>query len=301
MEETNERNLQAQIQVQIQELDDVFHRTIISLERLELYLGTEKETRKTAIGSERDKHPDSIEFNEDDYFDELAIDCCALLKNRINDGKIFQNAVSFFVNDILEWYAGREGLDFNEVDAAIIPILVALTQQVKKTREVDELFQEYVHKSVVQEYTIEEKYEGTVTMLTSLILAADIIQNEKRRIHESPDLLTKHFRGDAIDGYRRIYKFMSTKYYSTTFPIKVFIKTINEFAPQIANCFPKVTIEAVEDIIFNNGQSTIVDSFTDNTRNELSKDDVLKILMDMVKSKLDDLGFPYNTININID
>lgn len=302
MTKTNERNLQEQVILQIQELDDVYHRAIISLERLELFLnGTDKETKKTALGSERDLHRDSIVFNEEDYFDELAIDCMALLKNSIEDGKLFQDSVSFFVNDILEWYAGREGFDFNEVDAAIIPILVALTQSVKKTRDIDDLFEEYVYKSKPQEYTIEEKYAGTKDMLESLLKGEYENQEKRGSRHESDQLFTKHERGDALEGYRRIYKFLTSKF-NTTFPIKVFLKTINEFAPQISNSFPKVTIEAVEDIILNNKQSQNDDnSHTNSATSKLSKDVVYNILIDIVKSKLDELEIPYNNIYINID
>ena len=328
-----ERKEQDQIQKELQLLDDVFHRTINALERLEMLL--EDENRKslvqTSAGDKRDFHASHDNRSSSAYYDELAEKCNVLFKAaQIDDVEVFKSAAEVFVKDTLEWYAGRESLGYNAVDAAFVPIFVAITRQAKKTRDVDNMFDEYVYKLQELEMSIDEKYEAIKDMTDAIIIARHKIEEGKiqeARDSEGIDIFTSHKRGDAVDGFKRLFSFSTTKF-EATFPAKLLVRTVREFAPDIASQFDCIDEETIEQIF----EKRIAEG-TDNVQKveernveleskrgdvpfeiagekdveKISKnqetyqiDDIYPQLLDAVKGILDKNGITYQDVKINI-
>lgn len=326
-----EEKKQAQIQNELQILDDIFHRTITALERLELFLDGNKANVsliQTAAGGKRDFHDPEIDRGSDAYYDELALKCNALfMAAKFDDEDVFKSAATVFVNDTLEWYAGREGMGYNAVDAAIIPIFVAITRQAKSAGQVDKMFDDYVYKPQESPMSIDDKYEATKDMVEAWIKANHMNDEgviKETRESEQQEIYTSHKRGDAIEGFKRMFSFVTTKY-DTTFPAKLFVKTIREFSPAIASQFKDVNEDAVEHIFEMKRESKPLDSkqqvvdATDSTSSkevpfvvvnekEDKKDDsstssIEKIypqLVEVVKEILDEKGIIYSDIKISI-
>lgn len=248
-----EKKEQDQIQRDLQLLDNIFHRTINALERLEMFLEDEKGTSlvQTSAGDKRDCHASQDNRSSNAYYDELSLKCNALFQAaKFDDVEVFRSAAEVFIKDTLEWYAGRESLGYNAVDAAFIPIFVAITRQAKKARDVDNMFEEYVNKSQKLELSIDEKYEATKDMVEAIIKAKYKIEEGKiqeARDSEGIDIFTSHKRGDAVDGFKRLFSFSTTKF-ETTFPAKLLVRTVHEFAPDTASQFDNIDDETIEQI-----------------------------------------------------
>ena len=155
-----EHNQQIVLQKQLQSEDNNFHRTIIALERLEIFLNEERKVsaqlQQTAIGTDRDRHNESKNLpSKESCLMELLLQCNTLCVTAgYDDKEIFNAAVEAFLHNLLEWYAGRQLLDYyDEVDASVVPLISALTYQ----SNVMDVFQEYVYRIPEREKTIEEK------------------------------------------------------------------------------------------------------------------------------------------------
>ena len=116
------------IQDVLQDENDVFDILIIALEKLESVLLQEKDIvlNKTAMGTERDLS--NVLRSLDGCFKQVKLQCVALNNcSSYDDKEIFNMAAKMFMQNLLEWYAGRAELNFfDEVDATVIPILEAL-------------------------------------------------------------------------------------------------------------------------------------------------------------------------------
>lgn len=280
---------QKQIVVELQMLDDVFHRTIIALERLESFLQKEKNEClspliQTAIGSSRDLHNDEKNYRDkESYFDELALDCMALFKAaKIEDESVFIPSVEYFLQDIIEWYAGRDGVEYNEVDSCIIPIIVAISRQVKTTRELDEVYEKYVYKADEQQQTIENKFNSVQEGMTAWMLASDETMRPIYNSHHNDTVeFTKHKRGDVLTGYKRIMLYLTTK--ENALLAKIFLRTIKQYLPNLAKQLPKLTEENIDKIYSKKAVDTL-----------------MPILENAVKTILDRENITYTTIEITI-
>ena len=277
----NEKKEQDTTTVELQLLDDIFHHTINALERLEMYLDGNKSVSliQTSAGDKRDFHAEQDNRSSDAYYDELAMKCNSLFQAaKFDDKEVFQAAAEVFVKDTLEWYAGREGFEYNAVDSASIPIFVAITRQAKKAREVDDMFDEYVYNSKDKNMSIDEKYEATLDMVNAWIRAKHMAEEGKlheARESEQVDTFTSHKRGEAVDGFKRLFSFTTTQY-DTTFPAKLLIKTINEFAPDITSQFKDINEDSIEKI-FKMREETIQNvqcSQKETQEQELKKSDI---------------------------
>lgn len=324
-----EKKEQDVIVKELQELDDIFHRSINALERLEMFLDGKKGISlvQTSAGDKRDFHDPQVDRGEEAFYDELAFKCNVLFKAaKFDDEEVFKSAAEIFVKDILEWYAGRENLDYNAVDAAFVPLFVAITRQAKKTKEVDDIFDQYVYKSQEVAMSIDEKYEATKDMVEAWIRAqhwADEGKLHDARESEKIDIFTSHKRGNAVDGFKRLFSFATTKF-DTTFPAKLLVKTTQKYAPEITNQFKDINEESIEKLfemrvtkveqmipekVFD-GESKIVNDVPFEIANDLvsnetdtipvSVDEVYPQLVDAVKRILEREGIAYHDIKITI-
>lgn len=248
--------------------DDAFHRTIIALERLESFLNqvngrNANPLLQTATGSSRDHHRDDSASSEEMCFLELSIDCSGLfLCSDYKDPEIFLISVEAFLFDLLQWYGGRSLLDFyDSVDAMIIPITAALSHT---TKDIDALFEKYVYKTTgLEDDPIDEKENAVKEGMNSWIKAQDVINREIQNPSKYPDsnLITSHKRGTAIEGYKRIIAALTNLFHEST-PLKMFVKIINKYLPDIANQLPSLTEESVE--LMYSGES-VYDAIQNNT------------------------------------
>lgn len=112
----NKKKEQDVIQKTLQMEDDAFHRNIVALERLEAFLNHANKRQvnllQTAVGTDRDHHPDDMDSTEEMCYLELQLACKGLyMCASYPDAEVFNIAVEAFMKDLLEWYGGRSLLD----------------------------------------------------------------------------------------------------------------------------------------------------------------------------------------------
>ena len=296
---------QKTIVVELQMLDDVFHRTVIALERLEAFLLSEKKggvptaLQQTAVGTSRDLHDDEKNYRDkESYFDELALDCMALFKAaKIEDESVFVPTVESFLEDILTWYAGRDGVEYDEVDACIIPLIVAVSRQVRTTRELDEVYEKYVYKTEIREQSLENNYNSVKEGMAAWMLASDEAMRPTYNSHHDETVgFTKHTRGDVLTGYKHIISYLITK--ENALPVKLFLRTIQKYLPDLSAQLPQVTEENI-DKFFSTRHDEVKETSM-NTLPEKSVDSLMPIIQEAVKDILDREKISYSTIEIII-
>lgn len=235
------------IQAMLQAEDDAFHRTIVSLERLESHLLPSNlaypQLKKTAAGSSRDYHDNSIPVaDESMYYLELQLDCKGLyMCAHYDNPDVFKIAVESFLKDLLEWYGGRSLLEFYDaVDTAIIPLLTAITY---KSNQIDELFEKYVYETpILSTDSTEGKYQAVSEGINAWLKGEHIYEHESK---EATEFVTSHFRGSALDGYKRIIAALSHVCESSA-PLKMFVKMVNEYLPSVSSQLPNITEAAID-------------------------------------------------------
>ena len=238
-------------------LDDVFHRLIISLERLEIFLEgirlegkVNKELSITAINSTRDLHDDSTNPpSRDSFFGEVQLQCSALFfQTDLKDKEEFDSFVKHFLFDLLEWYGGRnETIPYNGVDAFVLPIIVSLSQQVKGVDEILEVTSKYVAKIPdMSSFTDDEKADAISNAMEKLILVMDEHHHEEHEHEDENDdfVFTPHRRGDAIDGYKRLIMAMLSLY-DEAMPAIVVYRTVSNFLPQITETVSTISESSI--------------------------------------------------------
>lgn len=240
------------IQAMLQAEDDAFHRTIVSLERLESHLLPSNQAypqlKKTAAGSSRDYHDTSSPVaDESMYYLELQLDCKGLyMCSHYDNPDVFKIAVESFMKNLLEWYGGRSLLDFYDaVDTAIIPLMAAITY---KSNQIDELFEKYVYETpILSTDSTEGKYQAVCEGIDAWLKGEHIYEHESK---EATEFVTSHLRGSALDGYKRIIAALSYVC-ETSAPLKMFVKMVNEYLPSVSNQLPNIT-EAAIDKMYDN-------------------------------------------------
>ena len=254
---------QKRIQTMMQFFDNAFHRVLICLERLELYLEVERLDGKKpalpqkAIGTERDVHNDAQNNPcRDTYFGELQGQCMTLsIQSRQSlkyvDSEEHEQTIKFFYKDLLEWYGARdERIPYNEVEASIVPIMLALNHQ-SSAKDIDATFEKYVAKTLsMKDLTDDEQREAIKQAMEEYIRQMEHIHNTMHKMEEFGDMdikLTEHGRGKAIDGYKRLFDAL-VNLYDETVPAKVFVHTISHYLPEIASQCPSISEDAVDSI-----------------------------------------------------
>lgn len=252
---------QEQIRDRMRSLDNVFHRLIISLERLELFLekmrlGENVNTNliTTAIKTDRDLHDDKKNPpTKDTYYGEVQLNCSALyFQTSLDDKDVFDSAVKYFLSDLLEWYGGRnEEIPFDGVDAFVLPIIVTLSQQVKNVSEILDVVAKYV--AVIPDmssFSDEEKADAISKAIAVLITQMHDYHEKKRKedICGQGTSFTEHKRGDSIEGYKRLIKAMLSLY-DEAMPAIVVYRTVQNFLPQISAAVPTITEYSITEYI----------------------------------------------------
>ena len=144
-------------QARMKAMDNVFHRMIIALERLERFLEIERkgtaaiELQATGIHTSRDLHDDVANPpNRELVLGEVLLDCLALYsQTKLDDEDLFKQTMQYFMPDLLKWYGGRgNNMPYDEVEKYVLPIIIALSRQVEvKPDEKDEkVFGETNHR-----------------------------------------------------------------------------------------------------------------------------------------------------------
>ena len=236
---------QQRISVRMKGLDDVFHRTIIALERLETFLEIEKSHEEathimqTAVKTDRDLHDDEKNPPErEGVLAEVQLQCSALyFQTQFDDKELFNKTMQYFLTDLLEWYGGRdEKISYNEVEMYALPIIVSLSRQIGSVIEIMETVKKYVvNLRRIEDYSEEEKEKAVIDGFTAFMRAEHKVHEELHEFEESGTevTFTVHKRGEAIDGYKRLYLAMLNLYDEGT-PAKLICKTVATYLPDLA-------------------------------------------------------------------
>lgn len=293
-----------------QDENDVFHMAIIALERLEQCLNNESKVSRllvtTAIGTNGDYHTE--ETNKRDkkgWIEEILLHCQTIYLNSDYDDKdIFDAGAKMFIENLLEWYAGRRLLSYYDtVDSCVIPIILALSHQ---KVDFEEIFKKYVCDifSDDAEVSLEQKFERTKEGFNAYQSAQYILEKEQQRENTQPqDTIYSHKRGKALDGYRRIINGLTSSMCETAAPAKLFYKIVAKHLPDIVNSIPEIN-EASIDKIFES--KTINDNipFTEVAgnviENKTEMNDLFPKLEAIIGQILDVAGIKYNEITITI-
>lgn len=251
------KQTQTNVQVRKKGLDDVFHRAIIALERLEVFLMMANSNQEqvnitqTAIKTSRDLHDD--EKNPptlDSFMAEVQLQASALFfQTEFDDKEVFNKAVEYFLNDLLEWYGGRSSdIPYDEVDKYFIPIMVSLNRQATTVVDIMQAVSKYVGKiKTIEELTLEEKKKAVIEGFTAYMLADHNTKEENKEFEKSGEevIFTSHKRGNAVDGYKRLFMaFMEV--YDEPMPAKLITSVVENYLPEIAKMCPDISQEAID-------------------------------------------------------
>jgi hypothetical protein len=263
------QQIQERINVRMKGLDDVFHRMIIALERLETFLELERSEAnasaliKTAVQTPRDLHDDKQNPpNRESVLGEVQLQCSALFfQTKFDDDDLFERTMKYFMTDLLEWYGGRDkNIPFNEVEMYVLPIIRSLSRDVKSVVEIMETTDQYVTKlRRIEDFSDEEKERAVEEGFTAFIRAQHHTGEQMQEFVESGAEveLTSHKRGTATEGYVRLMRAMVTLYSETT-PAKTIRKIFNAYVEGL----PEFTDQQIK---------SAVDKYS--SKQELSKDD----------------------------
>lgn len=254
--------IQERINVRMKSLDDVFHRMIIALERLETFLeihrrgGEAAGVELTGMHGSRDLHddqknPPSIES----VLGEVQLQCSSLFfQTKLDDEKLFEQTMKYFMSDLLAWYGGRsKDMPYDEVEMYVLPIIVSLSRQIGSVIEIMKVCDDYVAKvRRIEDFSDEEK-EKAVQEGFSAFLTAQHQTGEQMQefIASGAEVkLSAHKRGTALDGYNRLMDAM-IKLYDTNTPAK---KVRNTFSTYVDG-LPEFADETLEKAMATKGQT----------------------------------------------
>ena len=258
-----------QIQKSLQRMDNIYHFVLLGLERLELYLeckrlnGVKPSLVSTAIHSQRDNYDysDGI-LNEVVLYQDLNmyLTSFGVATNRLQkeDFERYHNdTIGFFLNDILQWYGGRnQQIPYNDVEAVIVPILLLLSHKCDNSN-IEKAFETYVAspwKDVV--FSDEELKEGVFNAFKHYLVAVEKINTEQLSDVEYIDgefSFTSHQRGDAVDGYKRLFEAL-IYLFDDVIPAKMLAHMVMQYCPNIANQCPSISESFVEQLMIEKKQ-----------------------------------------------
>lgn len=234
--------VQQQLQIRMKMLDDVFHNAIIALEKLEVFLeserGNSKELLTTAIKTERDLHDDEKNPpTRERLYGEMQLQCTALYyQTKFDDPEIFKKAVKNFLVNLFQWYAGRKNVEPNDVEKFFIPFIGSLSRQITLATQVSELVKKYVIDIVkdISTFTDEEKEKAITEGYLSYIRAVDRVgKSNEEFVKLGKDVtITLHKRGEAEEGYIHLQKAFSALYEDET-PLAFLEKVVANYLPEL--------------------------------------------------------------------
>ncbi len=269
--------------IKMKMLDDVFHKMIIALERLELFLEVERRGKEavklaiTGINSSRDLHDDEQNPpNRELVLSEVQLQCSALFfQTRFDDEDLFKQTMKYFMTDLLEWYGGRgKDIPYDEVEMYVLPILVALSRQIDSVVEIMQVCNDYVAKiRSIEEFSDTEKEEAVKDGFVAILKAQQIVGEQLKEFEASGEdvQFSEHRRGTVRDGYCRLMDAM-LKLYTTATPAK----KIRAIFTAYVDGLPEFTDEVIEKAMTSQGQVQNIKEFQDtDTTNALNpKDDL---------------------------
>lgn len=250
-----------QIQTKLRFFDNAFHRVIICLERLELFLeverlgGNKPNLKQTAMNTDRDLHDDVENTpSRERHLSELELQCMTLnVQSKSLIGEEEHDAtIKYFYKDLLEWYGGRsEQMPYNEVESAIIPIMLVLNHQ-SNNKDFASVYEKYVAKTItIDDLSDDEKRQAVTEGMIAYIKGMDRVHDDIHRFLEQGDeeiKLTGHRRGEAVNGYKRIVDAL-TSLFDEVVPAKVFVHTISNYLPEVASQCPTITEDAIDALV----------------------------------------------------
>lgn len=233
---------QVQLQMKMKMLDDVFHRTIIALERLELFLESENYNKSslkaTGIKTERDLHDDYLRPpTKESYYGEAQLQCTSLyFQTEFDDKELFEKTAKYFLQDLFEWYGGRgEDIVPNDVEKFFIPIAVVVNRQISSVLDVTKTVTEYVCDiASIESFTEEEKMKAVRDGFAAWIKADNIIKTEMQDfVNKGMEVkLSSHTRGSIEDGIKRLSNSFK-KLYNEKAPSLLLSKIATYYFPDI--------------------------------------------------------------------
>jgi len=212
----DQKQKQDQIRVQKRDLDDNFHRIIIALERLEMYLLSKKEElnselKTTGIGTGRDKHDDEtnpISFESLTKELRLQIMTSTIQTSFGKDDDTWNDTFQFLMEDIFKWYGGRsKDIPIDMVDLFSIPIISVIHRQINSPSEVLEITEKYVVSLTDwSRYDDSEKADAMKKTYKSILLAQDELEkrHQEELDNEGEFSYTNHIRGTVSSGIQRL-------------------------------------------------------------------------------------------------
>lgn len=206
--------IQQKIQMRMRMFDDVFHATIIALERLEHFILSENDSNSlkfTAVNSERDLHDDiQNKPTKKLLYSEVQLQCSTLFfQTKFDDEKLFHKTVSYFLEDLLKWYGGRNvDVPYDDVDRFFIPIVSALDRQVQDVNQIMQTVRKYVCDidNDISEFSDDEKEKAVLEGFEAFLKAQIIIEERYSSVDEKANIsFTVHERGNIKEGLKRLY------------------------------------------------------------------------------------------------
>lgn len=245
----------------MKQLDDVFHRLIIALERLEAFLEIERFQANanepmptTAVGTSRDLHNDDQNVpNRETLLGEVQLQLTALYyQTKLDDKELFLNTQKYFLKDLLQWYGGRgTNIPYNEVDAFVLPIVVALSRQVKSVADIMSVVKKYVATiKCISDYDEHQRFHAVMSGWTAYQIAMERNAQETHDFLDADEdvVLTSHNRSSEVEGYKRLYLAL-TSMFDQPLPAKVLCRTISTYLPEVTEQVPNATEDNIEKLI----------------------------------------------------
>ena len=99
----------------------------------------------------------------------------------------------------------------------------------------------------IESLSHEEKEKAVMDGFKAFMLADHKTQEENLAFEKSGEeaIFTSHKRGEAIDGYKRLYlAFMEM--YDEPNPAKLLVTAVTNYLPEIAKMCPDITLEIIE-------------------------------------------------------
>lgn len=227
--------VKTKIQVKMKLLDDVFHRVIVALERLETFLEASRngddpaKLSVTGMHGARDLHDYQQKQTLEGLLAEVQLQCSALFfQTGFDDEKLFVQTMKYFMPDLLEWYGGRckavagREIPYDKVEACVLPVIVSLSRQVESVAEIMQVFGDYVTKlESIGGFSPDKKAEAIKKGFEAFLVARNLLGEQLQEFVASDQKveLSVHRRGTATDGYKRLIDAM-LKLYNTTTPAK---------------------------------------------------------------------------------
>jgi hypothetical protein len=249
------KQIQEQLQFQLKGLDDVFHNTIVALERLEVFnrlkgLPTNPEVPGaepglTAIGTDRDCHDDNRNPpSYDSVHAELNTQCLALYFQTKFDRREerFQGVLKHFIGDLLSWYAGREGrCPPDDVEKYCLPILAALDRFVEHQKKISEIIKKYiVDLGDLSTKSHAERERAVTEGFTAFIRGQHIVSKrmeafQQNHPQDEPVPFTAHVRGPIESGFQRLLLYYLACYPEDRAPAQRLLKSILAVHPELTD------------------------------------------------------------------